>query len=81
VKTSLEIPDTLVREVRILAAEEGLKLKDIVASSLRQTLEQRKRKQQRSICDLPSFSVGQFYEVAAREDRLESFLHDRGHRY
>lgn len=37
-KTSLEIPDEIVREVKMLAAREGKKLKDIVAEALQARL-------------------------------------------
>ena len=37
-KTTLELPDDLVRAVKILAVEEGTKLKDMVADLLRRGL-------------------------------------------
>jgi len=38
-KTTLELPDDLVKEIRLLAVQEGKKLKDAVADLLRQGLE------------------------------------------
>jgi hypothetical protein len=37
-KTTLELPNDLVREVKVLAAQEQLKLKDLVADLLRRGL-------------------------------------------
>lgn len=39
-KTTLDLPDDLVRELKIRAAEEGLKLKDLFADLLRLGLSQ-----------------------------------------
>ena len=39
-KTTLDLPDDLVREVKIRAARENRKLKDLVADLLRRGLEQ-----------------------------------------
>lgn len=79
-KTSLEIPDELVREIKILAAREGRKLKDVVADSLRQTLAQRSPHPRPSLRDLKPFSVGQIHP-APNPDLLDDMLHERGHRY
>jgi hypothetical protein len=38
-KTTLELPDDLVKEIKLLAVQEGKKLKDTVADLLRQGLE------------------------------------------
>jgi hypothetical protein len=38
-KTTLELPDDLVTEIKLLAVQEGKKLKDAVADLLRQGLE------------------------------------------
>ncbi len=38
-KTALDLPDELVRDVKILAAQEGRKLKDVVADLLRRGLD------------------------------------------
>lgn len=37
-KTTLDLPDSLMRQVKIRAASEGLKLKDLVADFLQQGL-------------------------------------------
>jgi len=79
-KTSLEIPDDLVREIKILAAREGRKLKDVVADSLRQTLAQRTSNPRPSLRNLKPFSVGQVHPTP-NPDLLDDMLHERGHRY
>ena len=42
-KTTLELPDELMSEVRVRAAKEGRKLKDLVAELIRSGLEQETR--------------------------------------
>lgn len=79
-KTSLEIPDEVVRGLKVLAAQEGRKLKDIVADSLRETLSRRGLSEQRSIRDIPPVSVGKVYRPE-KGDLLEEMLDERGHRY
>jgi len=79
-KTSLEIPDELVREIKILAAREGRKLKDVVADSLRQTLARHPSDTRPSLRDLKPFSVGQIHPTSS-PDRMDDMLHERGHRY
>jgi plasmid stability protein len=37
-KTTIELPDDLIKEVKLLAVDEGRKLKDVVADLLRQAL-------------------------------------------
>ena len=37
-KTTLDLPDDLMREVKILAAQQGKKLKDVLADTLRSGL-------------------------------------------
>jgi predicted Ser/Thr protein kinase len=81
-KTSLEIPDEVVRGLRGLAAKEGRKLKDVVADSLREALARRGFFDQKSIRDIPTISVGQIYpRDAEKEDILGEMLNERGHRY
>ena len=81
-KTSLEIPDEVVRGLKVLAAQEGRKLKDIVADSLRETLARRGVSEQGSIRDIPSVSVGRIHpRDEEKEDILGEMLNERGHRY
>jgi plasmid stability protein len=49
-KTTLNLPDTLVRQVKIRAVHEGKKLKDMVADLLRSGLEAGTRSKARSRC-------------------------------
>lgn len=81
-KTSLEIPDDVVRGLKVLAAQEGRKLKEIVADSLRETLARRGVSEQGSIRDIPSVSVGRIYpHDEEKDDLLGDMLNERGHRY
>lgn len=80
-KTSLEIPDELVRELKIHAAREGRKLKDVVADSLRQTLQRSGSSSRASLRNLKPLSVGRVITEDAAADRLEDMLDARGHRY
>lgn len=41
-KTTLELPDELMREVKVRAAEENRRLKDVIAELLRRGLEDRR---------------------------------------
>lgn len=81
-KTSLEIPDDVVRGLKVLAAQEGRKLKDIVADSLRETVARRGLSERRGIRDISPVSVGQVYPLDnEKDDLLEDMLNERGHRY
>jgi predicted transcriptional regulator len=80
-KTSIEIPDSMVREVRMLAAREGKKLKEIVEESLRQTLETRAGKRAGSVADIEPVSVGTVLPFDEDSDLLAEMIDARGHRY
>jgi predicted transcriptional regulator len=80
-KTSIEIPDGIVREVRILAAREGKKLKEIVEESLRQTLEERAGNRAGSVADIEPVSVGSVLPCDEEPDLLGEMIDARGHRY
>ena len=80
VKTTLELPEDLMREVRILAASENRRMKDIIAESLRRTLRIGEKESPPSVRDIPPLSVGRTLDVG-HEDRLKEMLDERGHRY
>lgn len=80
-KTTLDLPDDLMREIRILAAKEGRKLKDIISESLRRDLRIGEKGARPSLRDLVPLSVGKVRENDGSEDRMEEMLNDRGHRY
>lgn len=80
-KTSMEIPDELVRDIKILAAREGKKLKEIVAESLEARLRQASMVPETSLRDLKPVSVGEVFHPDPDADRLEEMLNERGHRY
>lgn len=80
-KTTLDLPDDLMREIKILAAKEGRKLKDIISESLRRDLRIGEGSSRLSVRDLAPVSVGKVREVDESEDRMEEMLNDRGHRY
>jgi len=80
-KTTLDLPDDLMREIKILAAKEGRKLKDIISESLRRDLRIGEGSSRLSVRDLAPVSVGKVRKENKSEDRMEEMLNDRGHRY
>ncbi len=81
-KTTLELPDELMREIKILAAREGRKMKDIIAESLTRDLRIGVAERRPSIRELTPVSVGRLLQPidADDRDRMEDMLNDRGHR-
>ncbi|MCC5788262.1 MAG: hypothetical protein JJT75_01405 [Opitutales bacterium] len=79
-KTSLEIPDEIVRDLKVMAALEGRKLKDIVAESLHETIKKRNQVKRPGIRTIPPLSVEKIHRPD-KGDLLEDMLDDRGHRY
>jgi len=79
-KTTLELPDDLMKEIRIMAARENRKMKDIIAESLRQTLRIGDTSPPTSVREMSPVSVGQILDLP-KGDRLEEMLDERGHRY
>jgi len=80
-KTTLDLPDDLMREIKILAAKEGRKLKDIISEALRRDLRIGEGGSRPSLRDIAPVSVGRVLDADALEDRMEDMLNDRGHRY
>jgi hypothetical protein len=81
VKTSLEIPDDLVRDVKVLAATEGKKLKEVLEESLREHLAAKSARAGGSIREIKPVSVGEVFPFDTDADRLGEMLDARGHRY
>ena len=82
VKTTLELPDDLMREIRVLAARQDRRMKDIVEESLRRTLAIEKGVPRTSIRSLKAVSLGRIMlENEEDADRLGEMLDERGHRY
>ncbi len=80
-KTSLDLPDDLVRDLRVAAATEGRRMKDIVEESLRRTLAGMRMPERPSVRDIPPVSVGRILDLSGPDDRMEDMLDGRGHRY
>ena len=80
-KTTLELPHDLMREVKILAARDGRRMKDIIAESLRRDLQIFPPESRPSLRDIAPVSVGSVLPGGDSEDRMEDMLNDRGHRY
>ncbi|MFV1996243.1 MAG: hypothetical protein ACC661_12470 [Verrucomicrobiales bacterium] len=80
-KTTLDLPDDLMRKVKIHAAREGRKLKDIIAEALRRDLRIGAAPSRPSLRDIPSVSVGAILPFDDAIDRMEDQLNERGHRY
>jgi hypothetical protein len=56
-KTTLDIPDALYREVKIRAAREGVKIKDVVAKSLANHLNQEPAAAKKTAKKKPAFPL------------------------
>lgn len=80
-KTTLELPDELMIAVKVRAARESRKLKDVIAEALRQHL---------GMADVPRRTLREIKPVSVgamlvgrdlSEDRLGDMLDERGDRY
>ncbi|NOX99972.1 MAG: hypothetical protein GXP30_09615 [Verrucomicrobia bacterium] len=80
-KTTLELPDNLMRKIKILAAKDGRKMKDIIAESLCRDLHIATPEARPSLRDMTPVSVGRLFENEGTEDLMEDTLNERGHRY
>ena len=79
-KTTLDLPDELMTAVKIKAAKENRKMKDIIADSLRRDLGILDERPRKSIGDLRPVSAGTLIDTDT-EDRMGDMLDARGHRY
>ncbi|MDA0840483.1 MAG: hypothetical protein O3B01_11865 [Planctomycetota bacterium] len=80
-KTTLDLPDELMTAVKIRAARENRKMKDIIADALRRELGMDETPVRHSVRDIQPISAGQVIEQQESEDRLGDMLNARGHRY
>ncbi len=66
--------------VKVKAAQENRKLKDIIAESLRRDLGIMEERTRRNVRDIKPVSAGKILELEP-ENSLEGMLDARGHRY
>lgn len=79
-KTTLDLPDDLMTAVKVRAARENRKLKDIISEALRRDLGLDESQPRRSVRDIKPVAAGRVID-AEPEDRLEDMLDARGRRY
>ena len=70
-----------MREIRIRAARESRKMKDIIAESLRRDLGIGMERSRSSVREIEPVSVKRMLDFQEPDDRLEDMLDARGHRY
>jgi len=80
-KTTLDLPDDLMRGIRVLAAREDRRMKDIITESLRRDLRLEEPTRLPSVRTLAPVSLGRVLEESGNHDRLGKMLDERGHRY
>jgi plasmid stability protein len=80
-KTTLDLPDDLMREIRILAAREDRRMKDIITESLRRDLGLEEPAPRPSVRTVAPVSLGRVLEQGGDRDLLGHMLDERGHRY
>ena len=81
-KTTLDLPDDLMTELKVRAARESRKLKDVMAEVLRRGLGSCAPCGKKSVRNIAPASVGEVLDEAdLPEDRLGDMLDARGDRY
>lgn len=80
-KTTIDLPDDLMIAVKVRAARENRKLKDLIAEALRRDLALSEAPLRHSVRDVQPLSAGEVIVDAEPEDRLEDMLDARGRRY
>ena len=80
-KTTLELPDDLMREIRMMAARQDRRMKDIITEALRRDLGLEEPAPRPSVRTLAPVSVGRILQEQEDHDRLGEMLDERGHRY
>jgi hypothetical protein len=73
-KTTLEIDETVMRELKARAAREGRSMSELVETALRMLLGERPR--QVALPPLPVFHLGGLSDHVDSRDRLDAFLGD-----
>jgi len=80
-KTTLELPDDLMRQIRVMAARQDRRMKDIITEALRRDLGLEEPAPRPSVRTLAPVSVGRILQEPEDHDRLGEMLDERGHRY
>jgi len=80
-KTTLDISEDLMMEVKIRAARQKRKMKDIIEDALRRELGLEGIPARHSIRDIKPLKAGNMIKRTGSEDKLEEMLDDRGHPY
>ena len=80
-KTTLDLPEDLMREIRVLAAREDRRMKDIITESLRRDLRLQEPPPRPSVRTVAPVSLGRILDQGGDHDRLGEMLDERGHRY
>lgn len=80
-KTTLDLPDDVMIAVKVRAAKENRKMKDIIADALRRELGLADTSARSSVREIEPVPAGEVIPEAEPEDRLEDLLDARGHRY
>lgn len=80
-KTTLDLPDDVMIAVKVRAAKENRKMKDIIAEALRRELGLAESSTRSSVRAIEPVPAGEVLPDAEPGDRLEDLLDARGHRY
>jgi len=80
-KTTLDLPDDVMIAVKVRAATENRKMKDIIADALRRDLGLADTSSRISVREIKPVPAGEVLLDIEPEDRMEDLLDARGHRY
>ena len=80
-KTTLDLPDDVMIAVRVRAAKDNRKMKDIIADALRRDLGLAEASSRSSVRDIDPVPAGEVLPDVGSGDRMEGLLDARGHRY
>ena len=80
-KTTLNLPDDVMIAVKVRAARENRKMKDIIADALRRDFGLAETYRRCSVLEIEPVHAGEVIPSSEPEDRLEDLLDARGHRY
>ena len=80
-KTTLDLPDDVMIAVKVRAATENRKMKDIIADALRRDLGLADTSSRISVREIKPVPAGEVLLDIEPEERMEDLLDARGHRY
>lgn len=80
-RTTLDLPDDVMIAVKVRAARENRRMKDIIAEALRRDLGLTDTSIRFSVREIEPVPAGEPVPDTEPEDRLENLLDARGHRY